>query len=396
MSTAVDCDVAVIGAGPYGLSAAAHARGAGLQPVVFGRPMSFWDEEMPERMLLRSPYVASNLSDPGGVCDLDHFKAETGARFEAPIPVEDFVAYGRWFQQRNVPDVDERWINRVAKENGHFRLEAADGSSLRAGQVVVAAGISCFANIPEQFRGLPEDRVSHACGHHDLRPFAGRRVAVIGAGQSALESAALLREAEANVEVLSRDPQIYFLRRAPWMHRLGPISRLMFAPPDVGPAGLSRLVAMPALYRRLPRRWHDRWGVRAIRPAGAAWLRPRLEDVPLRTGVAVRRASLDGEGVRLDLTDGSVRTADHVMLATGYDVRISGYDFLEADLLAGVRRTDGYPHLGAGFETTVPGLHIIGAPAAWTFGPLMRFVAGTTFTAPRVAASVAERARARA
>ena len=51
-------DVAVIGAGPYGLSVAAHLREQSLKVIVFGRPMSFWDRNMPVGMLLRSPLPA--------------------------------------------------------------------------------------------------------------------------------------------------------------------------------------------------------------------------------------------------------------------------------------------------------------------------------------------------
>src|SRR5262249_30314933 len=147
-----------------------------------------------------------------------------------------------------------------------------DDERITAKQVVIAAGIAPFARVPSVFAGLDDGLVSHASDHRDLSVFAGRRVLVVGGGQSALESAALLLETGAAPEVLVRAPRIFFWRRVPVFHSLGPISRLLYAPPDVGPAGLSRLVATPDCYRRFPRRWQDRWGVRAIRPAGAAWL----------------------------------------------------------------------------------------------------------------------------
>jgi FAD-dependent urate hydroxylase len=252
-------------------------------------------------------------------------------------------------------------------------------------RVVVAAGISCFARVPAAFASLPSWAVSHASAHRDLGVFRGRNVLVVGGGQSALESAALLHEHGADVEVVVRAPRIYFLRRIPWLHRLGPVSWLLFARPEVGPAGLSRLVAMPDLYRRLPREWHDRFAVRSLRPAGAAWLRTRLDTVVVNTGRAVRTVDSAGDRVSVGLDDGSERSVDHVLLATGYEVDISRYGFLAPELLARVARVGGSPRLSTGFETSVAGLYMLGAPAARSFGPLMRFVAGTEFAAPTVA-----------
>jgi FAD-dependent urate hydroxylase len=389
-----DCDVAIVGAGPYGLSTAAHLRRPGGPAVrVFGDPMSFWRDRMPSGMLLRSPYVASNIADPDGELTLSDYRSATGHDFGAPVPLERFVDYGRWFRGQVAPDADTRWVSRLERQNGHFRLHVGDdGERVTAGQVVVAAGIAPFARVPDVFAGL-DGRVSHGSDHRDLSVFAGRRVLVVGGGQSALESAALLRENGASPEVLVRAPRIFYLRRVPVVHSLGPISRLLYAPPDVGPAGLSRLVATPACYRRFPRRWQDRWGVRAIRPAGAAWLCPRLEGVRITTGHVAASAAPADEGVEIKLDDGSRRHADHVLLATGYDVDITRYRFLAPDLLDAIVRRGGYPKLRSSFLTSVPGLRIVGAPAAWSYGPLMRFVAGTEFAAPRVARQLLGRGR---
>jgi len=234
---------------------------------------------------------------------------------------------------------------------------------------------------PPEFDSLPGPYASHSCEQRDLRQFARTCVAVIGGGQSALESAALLHEAGAEVEVVVRQPQVHWLTRSAKLHRLGPISRLLYHPSDVGPAGVSQLVARPNLFRRLPRRLQDRLGVLSIRPAGAAWLRPRLQGVPIRTGRSVIAAVRVGGRVTLKLDDATERCVDHVLLATGYRVDISRYSFLADGLLKSIRRIDGLPQLDAGFETSVAGLHFLGAPAAWSFGPLMRFVAGTSFAA---------------
>ena len=390
MST-TDCDVAIIGAGPYGLAAAAHLHAAdGLDIRVFGEPMSFWEEQMPRGMILRSPYVASNIADPERSLTLDGYQERTLRQLPQPVALEQFVDYGRWFQQQAVPTthVDRRRVLRVER-NGHFRLDLADGDTVRAGRTIVAAGVMPFAWTPRVFRALPAELATHSSTHRDLGRFRGKRVIVIGGGQSALESAALLHELGADVEVLVRRDRIYFLRRARgFLHRLGPITQALFAPAEVGPAGVSRLVSTPDLYRRLPRSLQDRFTVRSLRPAGAAWLQERLVGVPMTFDATVVEAREQAGRVELTLADTSRRHADHVLLATGYRVDVTGYDFLPDALLQRIARVGGYPRLRRGFESSVPKLHFLGAPSAWSFGPLMRFVAGTEFAAPALTRAV--------
>jgi cation diffusion facilitator CzcD-associated flavoprotein CzcO len=389
-----ECDVAIVGAGPYGLACAAYAcAGKGVDVRVFGQPMSFWTDHMPEGMLLRSPYVACDIADPDHALTLDAYAAAHGGAVDTPVPLDRFVDYGRWFQQQVPAEYDPRQVAQVGPQNGHFRLELADGDSLTAARVIVAAGIARFARIPEQFRGLPASVVSHSSAHADLSIFAGKSVLVVGGGQSALESAALLHEVGAQVEVLVREPRVFFLRRVPWLHNLGPITRLLFAPPEVGPAGISQCVAKPGLYRRLPRTLQNKWAARSLRPAGARWLAPRLDRVPIMTDAHVVRAAPAGDRIRAEFRDGESRVVDHILLATGYDVDITRYGFFAESLLAKLDRVGGYPRLSPGFETSVSGLHIVGAPSAWSFGPLMRFVAGTEFTASSLARTLFRRRR---
>jgi hypothetical protein len=345
--------------------------------------MSFWND-MPKGMLLRSPYVASNIHDPHGSLSLDAYSASIGRKVPKPVPLDEFVRYGRWVGEQLGSSRDQRMVANVERENGHFAVTLGDGERVRAKRVVVAAGIERFARRPEPFRDLPRELVSHTSDHNDLAPFAGRRVTVIGGGQSALESAALLNESGAHVEVLVRAPLVRFLARpGSKRHNTKFVSKLLYAPPDVGPAGVSQVVAHPDWYRRMPRTWQDRLAPRSIRPAGAAWLIDRLEGLPLRTGLAVQEArAANGGGVELSLSDGTTTSADHVMLGTGYQVDINGYPFMAPGLLRQIAQVNGYPRLTPGFETTVPNLFIVGAPGAWSFGPLMRFVAGAEFAAP--------------
>jgi cation diffusion facilitator CzcD-associated flavoprotein CzcO len=374
------CGIAIIGAGPYGLSLAAHLRGSTPSHVhVLGEPMSFWQRHMPKGMCLRSPWSASNLSDPARALTLDAFERERGRKIPRPIPLADFVDYGLWFQSQAVPNVDSRSVELLERIDGAFRLSLEGGETLQARVVVVAAGIVPFAAVPQRFSGISESRVSHSSEHSDLTVFEGRRVVVIGAGQSAIESAALLNEANAAVEVIVRAPGVNWLGRSARIHRVA--GRLLYAPSDIGPAGASWLVHAPWAFRRIPRPIQDPLAVRCIRPAASDWLAPRLSGVPItfvRTVAAV--SERDGE-LRIELDDGTHRKADHILLATGYRVDIARYPFLDRHLVQEVDRVGGFPKLGRGFESSVRGLHFVGAPAAWSFGPLSRFVAGAGYAA---------------
>ncbi len=378
------CDVVIIGAGPYGLSAARHLRTVkGLEVRVFGDPMSFWGQNMPVGMFLRSNWTATQIADPEGKLTLEAFQSATGRRFTLPVPLGDFIHYGLWYQSQAVPDVDRRKVVHVETDPAGFRVHLADGEALCARRVVIAAGISLFARRPVEFDHIPAELATHSSVHRDFSKFVGKRVLVVGGGQSALESAALLHEAGAEVEVVAKASRIHWLQgfvSKALHHRLGKVVRnLLYAPTDVGPAAVSQLLARPDLVRRLPRALQDKLRRRATRPAGARWLVERLKDVPIHLRCAVVSASLAGEQVQIKLSGGTVNLVDHVLLGTGYKIDVSKYGFLAPELLESIRRANGFPILKAGLESSVPGLHLLGAPAVWSFGPLMQFVSGSHY-----------------
>ncbi len=384
-----DCEVAVIGAGPYGLSAAAHLTASGRDVRAFGRPMEFWAQKMPAGMLLRSPRVASNISDPHQRFTLDAYENSAKIAPRAPVPLETFVCYGQWFQRELVPDLDRREIKTVRRADGGFAIGLEDGDSLRAKKVVVAAGIADFREIPPEFANLPPELLTHCYQGLDPRGFQGKRVAVIGAGQSALECAALLHEGEAEVEVIAKIATLRWIGQHPWLHRMGPLSKMLYSSHDVGPAGISRLVAAPNLVRQIPLSLRDRIRTRAVRPAGSPWLPARLEKVKITKGRHVVVATPNGQEAELKLDDGSRRIVDHVLLGTGYKVDIGRYRFLSRELVNELSLTQGYPRLGAGFASSIPELHFVGATAARTFGPLLYFVAGTEFASKTLSSHMA-------
>ena len=336
-------------------------------------------------MLLRSPREASNIADPLSALTLEAYESAAGTTPTAPLPLETFVAYGKWFRRQLGPILDTTTVTEVRRENSLFAVTLQNGLSFRSRRVVVAAGIGPFHKKPAVFAHLPAKHISHCYEGRQVADFADKRVAVIGAGQSALESAALLHEAGGEVEVIARIEHLRWIGMHSWLHHLGLLSRILYSKHDVGPAGISRLVASPRLVFHFPLTIKDRIRTRAVRPAGSRWLPPRLDSVKLTTGTSVQKAQLVGEEVQLKLDDGSERRVDHVLLGTGYRVDISRYPFLSRDLVSRIDQLDGYPNVTAGFRSSVPGLHFIGATAARSFGPLLYFVTGTEFASRHLA-----------
>jgi cation diffusion facilitator CzcD-associated flavoprotein CzcO len=391
-------DVVILGAGPYGLAAANYLKQIkGLEVRIFGEPMSFWERNMPAGMYLRSNWTATQLADPRDVLTLENYQMESGNHLHLPVPLDRFVAYGKWYQRKAIPDLDRRQITRIESDAKGFRTTLSDGERIVSKRVVVAAGIRSFAWRPPEFAFFPSSLVSHASEHSDFKKFAGKHVMAIGGGQSALESAALLHESGAASEVIVRSHHINWLQG--WAsktlhHRLGKFTRrILYAPTDVGPAGISQLMARPDLLRQLPRGLQDRLRKRSVRPAGARWLVDRLRSVPIHLGRSVVSVALAGERIKVRLDDGSERTVDHILLGTGYRINVSKYEFFAPDVANSIRTFNGYPILTEGLETSVPGLHILGAPGVWSFGPLMQFVSGTHYASRTLMRRIAANGR---
>jgi len=170
--------------------------------------------------------------------------------------------------------------------------------------------------------------------------------------------------------------------------------RLLYPPTDVGPVGLSWVVAMPGAFRRLPDRIGARIAYRCIRPAASGWLVPRTAQSRFTLGSTIAEATLSGDALRLRLDDGTARVVDRVVLGTGFDIRVDRHPLFGPELAGALRTRDGAPLLRAGFESSVDGLHFVGAFAAATFGPVMRFVSGTPFTGTALGVHVHGRPRA--
>ena len=378
-----DVEVAVIGAGPYGLATAAHLKSAQVATKVFGDPMSFWQQNMPEGMKLRSPWVASHIAHPNDEYSLEAYALTRGFARHEQMPVGEFIRYGRWFQENAVPDVDRRKVARVERGPLGFRLHLEDGDSVSVGRVVIAMGLKQQEYRPSVFAGLPQALASHTCEHVKFDRFRAKRVAVVGRGQSACETAALLTEAGAEVDLISRGDVL-------WLgsdHQEGmehsdlawALRKIVMTRGAVGPFPLNWLAEAPALVHLLPPAIRADFNERCLRAKASGWLRDRFDAVHINVSQSLRAARAEN-GIALELDSGGA-TFDHVILGTGYKIDIAKLAIFEPSLLDEIATANGSPRLRTGMESTVAGLHFVGATAVHSFGPLMRFVWGAGFAA---------------
>jgi hypothetical protein len=233
--------------------------------------------------------------------------------------------------------------------------------------------------MPREFEGMPRSHVTHTSNHSDLSRYRGQQVLVVGGGQSALDAARLLKGFDAEVEVVAKQKEIRWVGQHAWLHKLGLLSWCLYSNFDVGPAGISRLVGFPNLFRRLPRALQDPISYRAIRPAGTGWQRPFLAEVPITLDCRVTFTEISGDKVHVKLSNGTERLVDHVIVGTGYRVDTARYHFFGPTIRNSLKTVRGYPVLGRGLESSIAGLHFVGKPAAWSFGPLLNFVSGSHF-----------------
>ena len=396
-------DVAIVGAGPYGLSLAAHLRAAGVDYRHFGLPMQLWRSAMPQGMFLKSQGFASNLSDPGGTHTLEAFCGQTGrpyASYGLPVALDTFVSYGQWFQSGLGLAVEEVLVTSLARLNGGFELTLATGERLAARRVVVAIGVQHFGYVPPPLSSLPSSVCTHSSAHTDLGAFRGREVVVVGAGQSALETAALLHEQGASVQVLAREKKLAW-NGVPLALDRPLLQRLKEPESGLGSGWGTWLYSNhPDLFRHLPRSTRVYRARTALGPAGASWLRERvIGQFPVRPGHSVTSAELQDGRVRLGVAaDGgtsSELTADHVIAGTGYRTDLTRLQFLDDGLRPALRTLAGSPVVGGDYQSPVAGLYFMGPAVAPSFGPVMRFVFGSRHAATVVARQLARTAGGR-
>jgi thioredoxin reductase len=383
-----ETQVAIIGAGPYGLSIAAHLSGAGIPFAIFGKPMENWAEHMPAGMHLKSDGFASHLWDPKREYTLQVHCALHNIEYAdlgIPVSLQLFVDYGNAFQKKMVPSLQQVLVTKVQRIDGMFELQLANGEQLRAKRVIVATGLNDVEYLPEVLRSLPASLCSHSAQVADVTVFSGKQIVVLGAGASATDVAGLAQHAGASVTMVSRKAPIFHnppKARSLWQRIKAPNLGL-------GPNFKSSLcVALPDVFRRLPVDLRVGIVKRHLGPSGGWFIRDLVVGKVSQVRGSIQRAGASGSKVALTVQSADGKTtdllADHVIAGTGYRYEVAKAPFLDDKIKTAVAVEEGYPALSGNFESTVPGLYFVGLPAANTFGPLQRFALGARFTAARV------------
>ena len=389
-------DVAIVGAGPYGLSLAAHLRQRGIPYRILGKPMDFWISQMPDGMQLKSEGFASNLYDPRGTFRLRHFCAQHAIRYAeigTPVDKQTFCDYGLAFQKRFVPMVEPKKVVALSRGQVGFQLRLENNESFSARNVVVAVGLSHFAHIPSLLADLPPRYLSHSSTCGNLEHFRGRDVTVIGAGASAIDLAVLLFEKGVQVRLVARRTELDIHAKLPYPR---PLWRRIRCPMSgIGPSWRSVFYTdAPLLVHRFPEETRLRIVREFLGPAGGWFMRDRfIGRVPLLLDRHLRQAAVFNDRVQLTFSasDGSVSelSTDHVIAATGYKVNLGNLQFLPEQVRNRVKMVEGAPVLSSYFESSLTGLYFVGPMAANSFGPVMRFAVGARFTAGRIAKRLA-------
>jgi thioredoxin reductase len=387
-------DVAIVGAGPYGLSLASHLDARGVNFRIFGRPLDTWRAHMPKTMELKSDGFASNLSAPEGDATLKAHCTKNDIAYAdqgAPIPLDTFVSYGDAFQKRFVPQLEERDVVRLSRGANGFTVTLEDGERFSARNVVLAVGLRWFAHTPKLFANLPPNLVSHSYAHREGDAFKGREVAVIGAGASAVDLSSLLHESGANVHLVARTRAVEY-NETPDAQAETLLYRLLRPTSGIGRGWQALLCASaPLLFYRLPEHLKQRaMKAEMMQPAAAWFMRNRAEGkVPMLLGRNIVNAEAANGRIAMTMVDhsgnGETQSFDHVITATGYRTDMRRLPFLAPELRARIGIGGSQPSVSDTFETHVPGLYAIGMAAMDSFGPLLRFMAGTEFVSPRLA-----------
>lgn len=395
--------VAIIGAGPYGLSLASHLAAKNIEHRIFGRPMEFWSKiaNAADGRYLKSYCFGTNLSSPTPGFSFADFNVPRDLETFEPCSMANFAAYGRWFQEKMVPWVEPLDVAHVKLQGDGFALLLSNGEDLFADEVVVATGLASFANTPSVLAALPPSLVTHTADVDDFSSFAGRSLAVVGAGQSALEACALLREAGAEPTLLVRERSIHWhsrvlQKRSVWRRLRSPISGL-----GTGPKAWT-LTRFPGAMHRVPGKLRSRFVKSHLPAEGAWWLRERFENrVPVHLETKIVKAREVKGAVELlvqDTKSGSNRqiVVNHVLAGSGYTVDVDRLKFLDPALREKIGRIEQSPRLNAAFESSVRGLRFVGAASAMSFGPLFRFVVGAEYTSQVISRQIATRKTASA
>lgn len=360
-------DVIIIGSGPFGISLAAHAVANSLDYKLFGYPMDFWKNQMPQDMFIRTPHDFVSFSDAKQELTIHKFAEDTGTRLITPLPRPIFIEYANWFAKMAGIEFTTKLVAKVEQGNGHFDVTDEAGDHYKAKNIIIATGVTNFKYIPEFLKAFPSELVTHTNGYTNFSAFSGKRVAVLGSGQSAWEAAGLLHRDGAEVELIYRKekPNYAGSREAEIALR------------DLGD-----------VFYHLPTDEKEKgWGQS---PGSIAhFLKPYVDGIiPETAGVAIETLEqINEHELKILLTNGEEKIVNHIIAATGYHINLDKVNFLDKDLRLTIAREEGFhqfPKLKESFESSVPGLYFAGPLSSHSHGPTFRFLLGLRKTAQSI------------
>ena len=357
----------IIGAGPFGLSIAAHAKFLGIGHIIAGKPMEFWKNNMPKGMLLRS--TCDWHLDTTNVHTIDKF-LETGMQNcgdVEPLSLQFYLEYTGWFIHQKQLNITSLYIDQIDRaEDNSFTAKTSDGIIIHAQYVVVAVGLTHFKHFPGEItRLLPVGRYLHTCELINMELMKNKRVLIAGGRQSAFEWAALLQEAGAEkVHICHRHPSPEF-KPSDWSW-----VNILCDKMDDGPAWFRNLSQeeKDAIGKRL---WSE--GRLKIEP----WLKNRVLNEKIKIWPStniIACTRLANNELQITFDNNQTILVDQIVLATGYKVNINNIPFWgKGNILPALAVQDGFPVLDDHFQTNLPGLFITGIPASRDFGPFFGF-----------------------
>ncbi len=363
-------DLIIIGAGPFGLSAASFANFHQIDYLVIGKPMAFWKENIPENMYLRSG--TDWHLDPYGNYTIETFLKSRNKSPEdvKPLPLTLFLDYAEWFQEQQNINVLDKLIVKLDYLEGEkkYLITLKDGKEIKAINVLIAIGFKFFKKLPVYLtKKLPAGSFTHTCDVVKFEKFKDKSVLIIGGRQSAYEWAALIVEAGAKTVHISHRHETPEFVESNWSW-IDPI--------------MDQMVDNPEWYRTLNEKEQEEierkfWieDSQKLEP----WLLPRIdrENIkiwPLSNVVKCDEANSGLYKVHMD--NGRRLEVDHIILATGYKVDINKIPFLSSgNILPKLNINEGFPDLDGYLQTGLPGLYMTSMIATKSFGRFFAYIA---------------------
>lgn len=355
--------VLIIGAGPYGISLFNELTRQNISCLMVGIPFSLWMHHMIPRLNLRSNILASEIySIDKRFSWQNYFKSlelDLNIDKRMRIPVAWFQNYARWvWDQLPEKKIEEKIIHLEDNQNTFFATTQS-GINIEAEKVVIATGVGNHLFIPPSLQILSKERVAHSYHTKQYENNKNNKILVIGAGQSAADTLIALSPIN-NMTWVHRKPVIYY-----------------HEPLNIPQSIFNIIHHLTPVFYYFPRTINKLFGYKFTAPT----IDPIVKD-KINTS-HVQEFNLSIEDLKLEEVNGEIisHTLDQsfhqIISCTGFHFQLGNYKFLDPGIknkiLVNKRNV---PILNWQFETSVPGLFMIGGIAEFSHGPAARFMMG--------------------